>query len=256
MWTKTNKTYLFPSDVNRVAKNQWLKLRGQTNDADEGVNALSSTRQYKSWKTLYYSNQRSDRFDSAYYSGLRGYVKELLNKVLLWRAFRCVVPGQKVVEVACGSGRLAKFLVSNGRQVIAVDISKSMLQKTRSHCDPSGVNYNGSLSLIQGEVEKLPLQSGSCSGVVSFRLMQAASSCHRISFLKEMRRICEGPLFIQYQSGFAFKHFVRWLRRKKTRINRVDKNILNCEAERAGLSIHRIIRKFWLFSEDVLVIFI
>ena len=183
MWTKTKKTYLLPSDVNHVTKNQWLKLREQTNNADEGVNALSSTWQYKSWKTLYYSNQRSDRFDSAYYSGLRGNVKIFLNKVLLWRAFRCIAPGQKVVEVACGSGRLAKFLMSNRRHVVALDISKSMLQKTRSRCDPSGVNYNGSLGLIQGEVEKLPIQTGSCSVVVSFRLMQAASSGHRISFL-------------------------------------------------------------------------
>lgn len=83
-----------------MTKNQWLKLREQTNDADEGVNAHSSTRQCKSWKTLYYSNQRSDRFDSAYYGGLRGNVKGFLNKVPLWRAFRCIVPGQKAVEVA------------------------------------------------------------------------------------------------------------------------------------------------------------
>ncbi len=233
-------------------------MRVQTNDADEGegVNIHSSPRQYKSWKTLYYSDQRSDRFDTAYYHGLRGYVKELLNKVLLWRAFRCVNPGQRIIEVACGAGRLAKFLMSNGCQVIALDISESMLQKTRSYCDPPGVNYNGSLGLIQGEVEKLPIQTGSCSGVVSFRLMQAVPSAHRISFLQEMRRVCEGPLFIQYQSVFALKHFFRWLRRKKTRINRVDKNTINCEAEKAGLRVHLIISKFWFFSEDVLVIFL
>lgn len=65
-----------------------------------------------------------------------------------------------IVDIGCGTGRVAEQLIRAGNKVIAVDHSMGMLQKT--------VDKIPSLALVPvyADVRKLPLCPGSCDGVV------------------------------------------------------------------------------------------
>lgn len=65
-----------------------------------------------------------------------------------------------IVDIGCGTGRVAERLVNLGRKVIAVDHSIGMLQKTVT-------KINSDLLVpLYADARELPLQSASCDGVV------------------------------------------------------------------------------------------
>jgi len=47
-----------------------------------------------------------------------------------------VQPGERVLEIACGNGQLARKLTSLGASVVATDFSSGMLERARAHTEP------------------------------------------------------------------------------------------------------------------------
>lgn len=45
-------------------------------------------------------------------------------------------PGERVLEIACGNGQLARKLTSLGATVVATDFSPAMLERARAHSEP------------------------------------------------------------------------------------------------------------------------
>ena len=50
------------------------------------------------------------------------------------------VAGQRVLDVACGQGRMSRYLAGLGAEVVGVDISAAMLGKARA-LGPAGITY-------------------------------------------------------------------------------------------------------------------
>jgi ubiquinone/menaquinone biosynthesis C-methylase UbiE len=65
------------------------------------------------------------------------------------------IAGQQVCSVACGQGREARFLGSQGAAVTGVDVSESLLALARRHeeADPLGISYlQGDAHILEGLV--------------------------------------------------------------------------------------------------------
>jgi len=71
-----------------------------------------------------------------------------------WRralvARSCARPGDRVLDLCCGTGRVARALVRRGARVVGIDLSRGMLARA------------GGCARVQGEAERLPLADGSC----------------------------------------------------------------------------------------------
>jgi demethylmenaquinone methyltransferase / 2-methoxy-6-polyprenyl-1,4-benzoquinol methylase len=62
--------------------------------------------------------------------------------------------GQRILDVATGTGMVARALARRGAQVTALDQSEAMLSVARAHEDPR-------ITFVQGEAERLPFADAS-----------------------------------------------------------------------------------------------
>jgi demethylmenaquinone methyltransferase/2-methoxy-6-polyprenyl-1,4-benzoquinol methylase len=79
-----------------------------------------------------------------------------------------VAPGDRVLDLACGTGDLAELCALRGAQVLGVDFAREMLRGAQRRGVRAG--------LVQGDAGRLPLPDGSVSAVVcGFALRNFAS---------------------------------------------------------------------------------
>ncbi len=91
---------------------------------------------------------------------------DLINRIMTfgldlgWRKstidYLFLPPGSLVLDVACGTGDLCRYLISRGYSSIGVDLSSGML-----------AHAHGCPQLIRADVERLPLPDSSCDGATS-----------------------------------------------------------------------------------------
>ena len=93
-------------------------------------------------------------------------------------------PGQRVLDLGCGVGRLSSWLARDARQVVGVDISPAMLSAARratASPNPSFVRYAN---------EALPFADGTFDRVVSVFVLQHVSDERQLgALLAEIDRI-------------------------------------------------------------------
>jgi 2-polyprenyl-3-methyl-5-hydroxy-6-metoxy-1,4-benzoquinol methylase len=70
----------------------------------------------------------AERYDRERFSGLPGRVFNALERRMLRRAFAPIARSQKVMDLPCGTGRLAETLLEDGFHVVGIDISAPMLE--------------------------------------------------------------------------------------------------------------------------------
>src|SRR5207248_815130 len=73
----------------------------------------------------------AERYDRERFSSLAGRVFNALERRRLVSAFRTVPRTAKVLDVPCGTGRLAEALLEAGYTIIGADISQPMLEVAR-----------------------------------------------------------------------------------------------------------------------------
>ena len=74
-----------------------------------------------------------------------------------------IKPGQRVLDVACGTGNLAIPAAKAGAQVAGVDIASNLIEQARQRADA----LNLSIRFEEGDAEALPYENGSFDLVVS-----------------------------------------------------------------------------------------
>jgi ubiquinone/menaquinone biosynthesis C-methylase UbiE len=125
----------------------------------------------------------------------RQYRRSMRAKLANWgerRAFRTMldrVPvDQRVLDVACGTGRFLEELASRGYRATGVDISPQMLEVARRRVERQSLVDGVGL----GDAEHLPFDSASFDGVTCMRLYHKVPSPIRVRMLKEVRRVGSG----------------------------------------------------------------
>ena len=95
-------------------------------------------------------------------------------------------PGQTVVEIGCGVGRLTRVLAEDGRRVVALDISERMIELAREHnAHLDGVEW------IVGDGESLaPVADASADACFSHVVFQHVPDPRiTLGYVREMGRV-------------------------------------------------------------------
>ena len=92
----------------------------------------------------------------------------------------------RALDVAAGTGILARALAGRFDRVIAIDLSRDMLEQGKAETEQSGI---ANVDFVEGNVERLPFR------VESFDLVVSRFAFHHfpdpIKVLHEMKRVCK-----------------------------------------------------------------
>ncbi len=113
-------------------------------------------------------------------------------------AFRCgivaaadVRPGQRLLDVACGTGTLARLLAESAgpaSRVTGIDMSERMLAVARHKAEGRGL-VPPQLEFIQANAESLPFDEASFDRVTASIAVHEMNRQGRMNALAEMRRV-------------------------------------------------------------------
>lgn len=121
------------------------------------------------------------RYDAWYQTPLGSLAHALELDAIL--ALAGIKPGERVVDVGCGTGIYTVELVQRGAHVIGVDPSMEMLAITREKLRQAGLTGH----LVCGSAEALPFRSGKFDLALAVTSLCFVSSPDRA--IEEMRRV-------------------------------------------------------------------
>jgi ubiquinone/menaquinone biosynthesis C-methylase UbiE len=100
--------------------------------------------------------------------------------------------GATVLDVGCGTGRVAAHLTQTGLRVIGLDLSEGMLRQAPPE-----------LPVFVAHAGALPVRSGSCHGVVAWYSLINLAPALLPGVFEELARVTTagGPLVLGFQSG-------------------------------------------------------
>ncbi|UCD83882.1 MAG: class I SAM-dependent methyltransferase [Deltaproteobacteria bacterium] len=150
-------------------------------------------RNYKA-KDHYQREDIVDSYDLVRFVGIAGRIINSLEKRALKRALAREAPGLRILDMPCGTGRMCLLLSSRNYWVVGADISQGMLDLASGKQKDSSVTF----PIIRADAERLPFKAGSFDYVISLRFMMHLPPEIRVKVLREMARIAQKGLVVNY----------------------------------------------------------
>ncbi len=133
----------------------------------------------------------AERYDRERFSGLAGRVFNTLERRVISRAFRPIPQSMTVLDLPCGTGRLAETLLSDGFRVVGVDISASMLTVAARKLQRFGSRFETRV----GDVRELArTQRGVYDVALCARVLMHFPLDEQIEFLKSVATLTKGTV--------------------------------------------------------------
>jgi ubiquinone/menaquinone biosynthesis C-methylase UbiE len=163
-----------------------------------------------------------------------------------------VVGTRRVLDLACGTGRLLPALRGAGYRAVGADVALEMMRAGRAlRVEPA--------QLVQADATRLPFPSAAFDAVVSLRFLFHLTAEERGRCLTEMRRVTGAGVVVgevRYRANL--KHLGRWLRSRAGLALRYRPSAGRAAIERelaaAGLELVRLRPVSRLFSDKALLL--
>ena len=117
------------------------------------------------------------------------------------------VPGNRVLEIACGTGRFTAAMAAAGASVTALDISPAMMRRAASRVDQAG--HSGSVEFIRGDGARLPFGTGSFDAVVAMRFFHLTDTPQH--YLQEMARVSTDRVIFDTFNRRSARELYTWM---------------------------------------------
>ena len=138
-----------------------------------------------------------------------------INKIRKHIVDNFIIPGDKVLDIGCGTGTLAVMMAAKGASVEGFDISKSMLAVAEEKVRSANLEHNVTLMTIGVAEMETTFQDESFDKIIATLVFSELSKDEQIYALQESKRILkkQGLLIIGDEivprSGFnRWIHFI------------------------------------------------
>jgi ubiquinone/menaquinone biosynthesis C-methylase UbiE len=159
-----------------------------------------------------------------------------------------------MLDVPCGTGRLAPLVLHNGFRWIGADISFEMIEVARRKTKVFK-NVAGNVRL---EAEHMPFKSGSIGCVASIRFIyHVPTSEERITILRELGRISKKWVIIDYNYPNPVRALYRrigYIVKPPKRKRRLTMQEIYAELAEAGLKVHKAFPVSRVLSDNVILL--
>jgi len=152
------------------------------------------------------------------------------------RALRELPAGGRVLDVACGTGRITALLLRAGfAEVAGTDVSSAMMDEAKRQLPH--------VEFFQGDATGLRVPADSYDLVICVGLLMHLDPGARVAALRELARISRGPVVVQYGCVGTLHRFTSWVTGKPWgALYPVVQSQLREELRRSGL---RERSRFW-----------
>jgi len=173
-------------------------------------------------------------YDVRRFQNLKGYLYRWREERAFEDALSELPPGSRVLDAACGTGRITALLRRNGFRATGCDISLAMLTVARQQLITAGFPS----PLVENNVEHLPYRDKSFDAVTCAGLLMHLDPTTRVNALRELARVSRGRIVVQYG-------FVDAMGRMRTRLSGrppgnvrypVTESELRLDLKRSGLT--------------------
>jgi len=203
---------------------------------------------------IHYQDQKvAKSYDAERFSSMAGRVFKNVEITALRRALSNVAVGSSLLDVPCGTGRIALPLRDWGYQVTCADISLEMIQVARERMGRNGISR-----FSRASVTALPFMDGSFDVVLSMRFLPHLPTEQRRIIFPELARVSRRWVLFSnsYSNGWysTRRHIKKILRHQAPTRFPICERDLQEEMRSANL---REVRRFWPWryvSEELLVL--
>jgi 2-polyprenyl-3-methyl-5-hydroxy-6-metoxy-1,4-benzoquinol methylase len=206
--------------------------------------------------TTHYQTERvAESYDRERFSSLAGRIFNALEKYNIRRAFAAVPRGAVLLDLPCGTGRLAEVLLEDGFTVVGVDISPDMLRVAQRKLQ----RFGGSFKTQVGDVRELARQERErYDAALCARVLMHFPLDEQITFLKGVALLVKGKVIITHSLSTPYQRLrrlaKRWLGYQPPVLYPVTGAELRRLLAGAGLVEVKRLRPFPLLTEEVIVI--
>lgn len=168
-----------------------------------------------------------------------------------------IPPGSRVLDLPCGTGRLTKMLLMRGYHVTGADVSEAMLGHARDNYLKYRQQLGAKAPSVQFEIRDVlstGFNNNQFQGITCIRLFHHFDDSEtRRRALRELRRICSGPIVVTFLNSFALDRYSSWLKAKLRGQNRDSQlpiafKTFAADIQAADLKIDKRIAAHWGIS--------
>jgi ubiquinone/menaquinone biosynthesis C-methylase UbiE len=163
-------------------------------------------------KTAYQSKRAAETYDRRRFKNLKGKWLDAREKRIIGELLEHLPQGSRILDLACGTGRIAEYLLSKGYRVCGADISSQMLKVAKERLS----NFGESIELHQADAERLPFEEKQFDSATCIRLFGHIPLETRVKILKEMKRVTKGPFIAAYYLSEPVANIKRKIRKSLT----------------------------------------
>ena len=143
----------------------------------------------------------AESYDSGRFDDLTGRVYKWLEERIVEKAIRQFPSRGRVLDAACGTGRITALLRRHGFQSVGCDISPAMITVARRRFAALGYD----VPFVETNIEQLPYPDGFFDAATCVGLLMHLDARMRVRALREIARVTRGPLLVQYVRDDVFQ---------------------------------------------------
>jgi len=160
--------------------------------------------------THYKDVEIARRYDRERFSRLTGRIFNTLERGCVRRAFSGIDRDQRVLDLPCGTGRMAEALLEDGFRVTGVDISPAMLEVARQKL----VGFGDRFETITADVHELAKERpGAYDVALCARVLMHFPLEQQIAFLGAVARLARGTVVFTQSLSTPYQRARRRVKR-------------------------------------------
>jgi len=146
----------------------------------------------KNWDPAehYKDVQIARKYDQERFTSLGGRLFNTLERRLIRHAFADMGRESVIVDIPCGTGRLAEELVQNGHHVVGIDIAPAMLEVATSKM----TRHSGRFETVIHDARQLQHLGRTFDAALCARVLMHLPLEEQIVFLRGIASICRGRI--------------------------------------------------------------